>query len=129
VDVRELAGIPLFADLSKKELGAIAGWCDVVDVPAGSPLLKQGSFPHEFFVILDGTVTVERFGEEVATLGPGDFFGEIALLEHEKRTATVVAAKPLKVAVMTARQFGLARAQMPEVAERLERAARARMGR
>jgi CRP-like cAMP-binding protein len=129
VDVRELVGIPLFADLSKKELGAIAGWCDVVDVPAGSHLLKQDSFPHEFFVILDGTVAVERFGEEVATLGAGDFFGEIALLEHEKRTATVIATTRLKVAVMTARQFGLVRTQMPEVSERLERAAQARLGR
>jgi CRP/FNR family transcriptional regulator, cyclic AMP receptor protein len=129
VDVKDLAGIPLFEGLSKRELERIASWADVVDVPEGFHLLNQGSFPHEFFVVLDGTVAVDRFGKRLAELSRGDFFGEIALLEHERRTATVMASSPLRAMVMGTREFDEMRAELPEVARRLREIAEERHSR
>ena len=127
MDAKRLQTIPLFADLSKKELEQVARWADEVDVPAGYHLLDQGRFPHEFFAIEEGTVSVTKDGQHLADLGPGDFFGEIAIVEHERRTATVVAATPVTAIVMLARDFETMDAEMPEVAERIRGAIRERM--
>ena len=129
MDAKRLEQIPLFADLSRKERDAVAKWADEVDVPAGYHLLDQGRFPHEFFVITQGTVSVTKDGEHLTDLGPGDFCGEIAILEHERRTATVVATTPVSVIVMLARDFETMADEMPEVAERIHQAIRERMKR
>ena len=129
VDAKRLEPIPLFADLSRKERDAVARWADEVDVPAGYHLLDQGRFPHEFFVITEGTVSVTKDGEHLTDLGPGDFCGEIAILEHERRTATVVATTPVSAIVMLARDFATMAGEMPEVAEQIHRAIRERMQR
>jgi CRP-like cAMP-binding protein len=129
MDAAELRGVPLFDGLTKKELERVARWADVVDVPAGYHLLNQGSLPHEFFVILEGTADVERLGERIAGLGPGDFFGEIALVEDDRRTATVVCATPMKLAVMTTREFDAIRHDFPAIGERIDTAVRARLQR
>lgn len=129
MDAADLAGVPLFEGLSKKELERVAQWADVVEVPAGYHLLNQGSLPHEFFVILDGMADVERLGERIAGLGPGDFFGEIALVEDDRRTATVVSASSMRLAVMTTREFDSVRHEFPAVNERIDDAVRSRMQR
>lgn len=129
MDAKRLEQIPLFADLSRKERDAVAKWADEVDVPAGYHLLDQGRFPHEFFVIAQGTVSVTKDGEHLTDLGPGDFCGEIAILEHERRTATVVATTPVSVIVMLARDFETMADEMPEVAERIHQAIRERIQR
>jgi CRP/FNR family cyclic AMP-dependent transcriptional regulator len=129
VDAHALEKIPLFVDLSRKEREKIARLADEVDVPAGYHLLDQGRFPHEFFVIEDGSVAVEKDGERVADLGPGDFFGEIAILEAERRTASVIASTPVTAIVMTARDFRTVADDMPEVAERIHAAIRERIAR
>ena len=129
MDAKRLEQIPLFADLSRKERDAVAKWADEVDVPAGYHLLDQGRFPHEFFVITQGAVSVTKDGEHLTDLGPGDFCGEIAILEHERRTATVVATTPVSVIVMLARDFETMADEMPEVAERIHQAIRERMQR
>jgi CRP/FNR family cyclic AMP-dependent transcriptional regulator len=129
MDAVELKGVPLFDGLSKKELERVAHWADLVEVPAGYHLLNQGSLPHEFFVILEGTADVERLGERIAGLGPGDFFGEIALVEDDLRTATVVSASPMTLAVMTTREFDSVRHEFPAVGGRIEAAVRARQQR
>ena len=129
MDAKRLSSIPLFADLSHKEREQVARWADEVDVPAGYHLLDQGRFPHEFFVIETGTVAVTKDGTHIADLGPGDFFGEIAILEHERRTATVVATTPLIAIVMLARDFETMATEMPHVAERVHAAIRERMAR
>ena len=129
MDAKRLEQIPLFADLSRKERDAVAKWADEVDVPAGYHLLDQGRFPHEFFVITQGTVSVTKDGEHLTDLGPGDFCGEIAILEHERRTATVVATTSVSVIVMLARDFETMADEMPEVAERIHQAIRERIGR
>jgi CRP-like cAMP-binding protein len=129
VDAKRLESLPLFRDLSRKERDRIARWTDEVEVPAGYHLVDQGRFPHEFFVIESGTVAVTKDGEHLADLGPGDFFGEIAIVEHERRTATVVATTPLTAIVMLGRDFQTMADAMPHVAARIHAAIRERMAR
>ena len=129
MDAKRLEPIPLFGDLTRKEREQIARWTDEVDVPAGYPLLEQGRLPHEFFVIESGTVAVAKDGEHLADLGPGDFFGEIAIMEHDRRTASVVATTPVTAIVMLARDFEVMAEAMPHVAEKIHEAIRERMQR
>jgi CRP/FNR family cyclic AMP-dependent transcriptional regulator len=129
VDAKRLEALPLFRDLSRRDRERIARWADEVDVPAGYHLLVQGRLPHEFFVIEEGEVEVRKDGELVATLGPGDFLGEIAILEHERRTASVVALSPVSAVVMGAREFEVMSREMPSVAQLVREAIRERMGR
>ncbi len=129
VDAHDLEKVPLFADLRHKDRERIARWADSVDLPAGYSLLREGRFPHEFFIVLEGQVEVTKDGAPLATLGPGDFFGEIALLEDERRTATVIASTPVRVAVMGAREFDSIVEQMPTVAARLDAVMRERRSR
>jgi CRP/FNR family transcriptional regulator, cyclic AMP receptor protein len=97
---------PLFEALSRKQLARLARLSDDLDMPAGAVLCREGSSGQEFFVIIDGNADVTKRGRRVATLGPGDFFGEIALLERVTRTATVTAVTPLRVFVISDRAFG-----------------------
>ena len=124
-----LEGIGAFSGLSKHELEQLAGWTFELEVPEGEELLKEGKLAHEFFVIEDGAVEVRQDGERIAELGTGDFFGEIALLEVDRRTATVVASTPVRVAVMGAREFESIVEQMPTVAARLDAVMRERRSR
>ena len=129
MDAAHLTGVPLLADLSKRDLEHVARWADEVDMGAGRHLLDEGALPHEFFLILEGEVEVTHDGQTLATLGPGDFFGEIAILEDMRRTATVVTTTPCRLAVMTPQGFSSMRSSMPVVADRIQAAAMARMGR
>jgi CRP-like cAMP-binding protein len=129
VDPKRLESLPLFRDLSRKERAQISRWTDEVDVRAGYQLLQQGGLPHEFFVIEEGTVAVTKDGEHLTDLGPGDFFGEIAIMEHDRRTATVVANTPVTAIVMLARDFETMASVMPHVAEQIHAAIRERMQR
>jgi CRP/FNR family transcriptional regulator, cyclic AMP receptor protein len=129
VDAAHLTGVPLLADLSKRDLEHVARWADEVDMAPGRHLLDEGALPHEFFLILEGEVEVTHDGQTLANLGPGDFFGEIAILEDMRRTATVVTTTPCRLAVMTPQAFSSMRSSMPVVADRIEAAAMARMGR
>lgn len=128
MDTDRLKRLPLFEELSHKELEQVARWADEIDVPAGKHLIEQGSFPHEFFVIEAGTAEVTHDGRHLADLGPGDFFGEVALLQHHRRTASVVATSPMRAVVMHAREFKAMDREMPEVAERIRQAMIARQG-
>ena len=129
MDERELADLPLFSALSKKDRARVARWADEVDLQEGHHLLHEGAFPYEFYVILDGEVLVTKDGTTLATLGRGEIVGEIAILEHERRTATVVAATDVRVAVLTRRDFDAMRTELPEVAVRIEETARGRLSR
>jgi CRP-like cAMP-binding protein len=129
VDAKSLEPVPLFAGLSHKEREKVARWADVIELPAGKHLLDEGRLPHEFFVILDGEVEVTHGAERLALLGRGDFFGEIALIEHGRRTASVVTASPTTLAVMSPTSFDAMRREMPQVAGRIDGAIRERMAR
>jgi CRP/FNR family transcriptional regulator, cyclic AMP receptor protein len=88
-------------------------------VPAGRHLVEEGAWAWEFFVIVDGEAEVLRGSEHVADLGPGDFFGEIGVREHQKRSATVVAKTPVRIGVMLERDFHEMEVEMPDVAARI----------
>jgi CRP-like cAMP-binding protein len=122
MDAERLKQLPLFADLPPKQIERLAQWTDEVDLPAGKHLIEQGAFPHEFFVLTEGSAEVLHDGQHLADLGPGDFFGEIALVEHHRRTASVVASTPVRVAVMFSREFEAMERELPEVAERIREA-------
>jgi CRP/FNR family transcriptional regulator, cyclic AMP receptor protein len=96
---------PLFEGLSRQQLAQVARLSDDLEVPAGTVLCKEGSRGQEFFVIIDGEAAITRAGERIATRRSGDFFGEIALLEPVKRTATVTAATPLSFFVISEQAF------------------------
>ena len=127
MDTTRLEGVGFFSSLSKKELATIAQWTDEVSVPEGHELATQGQFAHEFFLIEEGSAEVTKNGERIAELGPGEFFGEIGLLETDRRTASVVATTPMRLIVMFQREFKQMEKQMPAVADRLRSAIRARL--
>jgi CRP/FNR family cyclic AMP-dependent transcriptional regulator len=127
MDATRLEGVGFFSSLSKKELAAIAQWTDEVSVREGHELATQGQFAHEFFLIEEGSAEVTKDGERIAELGPGEFFGEIGLLETDRRTASVVATTPMRLIVMFQREFKQMEKQMPTVADRLRSAIRARL--
>ncbi len=127
VDVERLRTVAIFSGLSKKELERLSRWTDELSVDEGYELATEGRFAHEFFVIDDGAAAVVKDGERIAELGPGDFFGEIGLLETERRTASVVATTPLTVIVMFQREFKQMEQEMPSVADRIRSAIRARL--
>jgi CRP-like cAMP-binding protein len=100
-----LAKVPLFVACSKKELQKIARAVDEVKVNEGREVVTQDKRGREAFVIVEGTATVKRNGRRVATLGPGDHFGELALLDGGVRTASVVATSPMQLLVLGQREF------------------------
>jgi CRP/FNR family transcriptional regulator, cyclic AMP receptor protein len=115
----DLAKVPLFSACSKKELQLIARRAERVKVPAGKVLVREGAAGAEFFVILDGTADVTRHGQRVATLGPGDSFGELALLDRSPRNATVTAKTEMDVAVLGQREFAAMIDEVPGFAHKL----------
>jgi CRP-like cAMP-binding protein len=127
MDAKRLHGLGPFAAVKGKDLERLAQWADEVEVPAGEVLAQEGSFAHEFFVIEEGRAAVDKGGERIAELGPGDFFGEIGLLETERRTASVVAETPLRAIVMFQREFKQMQRELPAVAAQLEAAIRERL--
>jgi CRP-like cAMP-binding protein len=129
MDADGLKAVPLFESLTEDQRHRVAQWADEVEVQAGYHLVDQGSFAHEFFVILEGTAEVTKDGQRLTELGPGDFFGEIALLGQERRTASVVATSPMRLIVMFGRDFRQMEHSMPEVHGQIEDAIKARMAR
>lgn len=100
-----LKAVPLFSQCDDKQLDFIATQVDEVDFVVGRDLCREGSGGGEFFVILSGNAEVRRQGRHLRELGPGDFFGEIALLDGGPRTATVTALSPMTCLVLSRGQF------------------------
>jgi CRP/FNR family transcriptional regulator, cyclic AMP receptor protein len=111
----ELKDVPFFSSLSKQELTAVAQQMEEIDIPEGKELVREGDFGHEFFLIVDGTAEVVRGDARIAERGPGEFFGEMALLDEERRTATVTARSPMRVLVMTRQSFRALNRTAPEI--------------
>jgi CRP-like cAMP-binding protein len=122
MDEKRLKTVPLFESLSKQERKQVAHWADEVDISEGRHLADQGDFSYEFFVIEQGSAEVLRDGKHLADLGPGDFVGEMGLLAHTTRNATVVAKSPIVAVVMTGRDFREMAREMPEVAAKIQAA-------
>jgi CRP/FNR family transcriptional regulator, cyclic AMP receptor protein len=127
--VEALGRAPLFRELSKQELGQLAKATEDLEVDAGKVLTREGDLGREFFVIVEGEVSVTKDGQEIRRLGPGDFFGEIALVyEDARRTATVTAATPLRFFVLTRQSFRSLLEHQPEIEEKVMRALEERLG-
>jgi CRP-like cAMP-binding protein len=126
MDIKHLEGIGLFQGLSKDQLAEVARAADEIDVEAGKRLVSAGRFGYEFFVIENGTCEVVRGDEHLADLGPGDFFGEMAILGDTVRNADVVASSPMTAMVMTDSQFRHLARRMPDVADQIREKCRQR---
>src|SRR4051794_38890435 len=110
-----LAQVPLFAELPRKELEAIGRLCDEVSLKAGYVVAREGTSGSEFFVIVSGTAAVSQGGAHLRDLGPGDFFGELALLGHVARTATVMCTSDGDYLVIGRREFNQLLADYPTI--------------
>jgi CRP/FNR family cyclic AMP-dependent transcriptional regulator len=126
MDVKHLDTIALFNGLSKAQKAEVARQADEIDVEAGKRLISAGRFGYEFFVIEDGKAEVIRDDHHVADLGPGDFFGEMALLGDTVRSADVITSTPMTAMVMTDTAFRSLARKMPDVAEEIRAACRRR---
>ena len=124
-----LKKVPLFAGCSKAELRELALVADEIDLRVGRTLVREGRPGREFFVLIEGTVRVTRNGRKLAELGPGDWFGEIALLTNAARTATVTATTPIRVLVITDRAFRQLVERMPAIALKVLASLGARLAR
>ena len=114
-----LSRVKMFASLNKKELGLVAKASDVLTVPAGTDIVKEGEIGHEFYLIASGSAVVKRKGRKIAALGPGGYFGEMALLDRGPRTATITTDEPSELIVLGQRQFMAVLDQVPAVAHKL----------
>jgi CRP-like cAMP-binding protein len=119
--VELLKRIPLFAECSEAELIEIAISADEREAPLGDRLTEEGRRGREFFVLVEGAVAVGRGGQKLADLGPGDWFGEIAVLRYKPRTATVTATSPVRVLVISDRDFRRVVETTPRIALRVLR--------
>ena len=114
-----LTNVALFADLSGGHRRVIAELASRVEVPAGKTLTVQGEDGRDFMIVLEGDVEVRANDKLIATLGPGSYFGEIALLDDRPRTATLTALTPMVVEVIGRSGFALALAEVPGLADEL----------
>lgn len=117
--LEHLAKVPLFADCSRQELTMIARRGTDVAFSPGQTVVREGAQGYEFFVIVDGTAVVIRDGDEIAQLGPGDFFGEFALLHEAPRNATVTATGQLETIVVQSQEFGSLLREAPELSRKV----------
>jgi CRP/FNR family transcriptional regulator, cyclic AMP receptor protein len=126
--VDALAKAPLFAALSRQELGELAKVTEDLEVEEGKVLMREGDLGREFFVLVEGEVSVTKDGKEIRRLGAGDFFGEIALVyENARRTATVTAASPLRFFVLTRQSFRSLLEHQPQIEDKVMAALEERM--
>lgn len=114
-----LAQVSIFEGLTKKQLRQISSLMTRIERPAGTVLISEGTPGSEFFIVLEGHVEVSQGDRVVATRGPGEFFGEIALLDRRPRTATVEAKEPVVVEVLSRREFSSLLAKSPELAQEI----------
>ena len=119
MDVERLRLLPLFGELDHHDLSQLLRWVREVYFADGDVLFEQGAMPHDLFVIEEGSVEVSRDGRPVATVGPGEVVGEMALLKLERRWATVVAAGHVRAVALGADDLTSMSEQMPELADRL----------
>ena len=119
MDATRLKSIPLFEEVGDEELAQIAPFAQEVSVEAGKVLVREGDFSYEFMAIEEGEAEVTRGGEHVADLGPGDFFGEMGLLEKTLRNATVTAKTPMRLVTLTGWDLRRVERTAPEAIERV----------
>src|SRR5215469_15803728 len=125
----DLARIPLFECLNESQLAELAPAFETKSISAGTRLIGEGAVGYSFFVLADGQASVTIDGAEVAALDTGDCFGEVAILDSGRRTATVTTMAPSTVYVMFGTEFRRLQQDHPEVASQLEELMRKRLKR
>jgi CRP/FNR family cyclic AMP-dependent transcriptional regulator len=119
MDPARLKKMPVFADLDEESLRNVAQLAGELSVEAGKELVREGDYSYDLLAIEEGTARVERHGEHVADLGPGDVFGEMGVFERSKRNATVVATSPMLLATLTGWDVRRLERTAPEAVEHL----------
>jgi CRP/FNR family cyclic AMP-dependent transcriptional regulator len=125
--VELLRRVPLFEGCSKRELSEIAAIADEFQLQAGDDVLVEGTVGREFMIVVSGAVSVRRTGRELATLGAGDFLGEIALINGKPRTATVTTTETTRLLIITKRDFERLARDVPSIQSKLLQALAARI--
>ena len=120
MDVGALKNTPLFADVPDEELKKVATFATLESAVEGKTIIREGGFSNDFYIIEDGTVKVEREGEKVAELGPGDVFGEQGLLEKQARSATVTATSDVRLIKIEHWELSRMKQAMPDAVEELK---------
>ena len=121
MDVSALKNTPLFADVPDEALKKVSTFASLESVAEGKTVIREGGYSNDFYVIDEGTAKVEREGEAVAELGPGDVFGEQGLLEQQPRSASVVATSPMRLIKIEHWELSRMKQSMPEVVDELKR--------
>ena len=117
--VERLSNIELFSELTNKEIKKVASYMTTIDVREGRDLTVQGTVGREFMIIAEGEASVRRNGRLIATLGPGDFFGELAVIAGVPRTATVTAESPMVVEALNRREFSSLLDESPKLSRKI----------
>jgi CRP/FNR family transcriptional regulator, cyclic AMP receptor protein len=128
MDPSQLKQIDLFKDVDEEKLNKIAPFTMLVSFPEGKTIIQEGGFSNDFYAIEDGTVRVERAGEQIAELGPGDVFGEQGLLERQERSASVIATSSVRCLKIEHWELPRMRRAMPEVVDQLKKTVEERSG-
>lgn len=128
MDAAQLDAIPLFAELTLDQRASVASSCEELAAKAGSTLVQEGDFGYGMFAITSGTADVIIDGAVVRTLGPGDMFGEIAVLSGGRRTATVVAVTDMTLITVLNRDLWRLERESPEIATALRATIAERLG-
>ena len=121
MDVNALKNTPLFNDVPEDKLAKVATFASLESAMEGKTIIREGGYSNDFYVIEDGTAKVEREGEHLADLGPGDFFGEQGLLEKQARSATVTSTSPIRLIKIEHWELSRMKQAMPEVVEELRK--------
>jgi CRP/FNR family transcriptional regulator, cyclic AMP receptor protein len=119
MDATQLKRIPIFEGVPDEDLTVITTFATSEEVPEGAVIVKEGDYANAFMAIEDGTAKVTRAGEQVGDLGPGDIFGEIGLIEKERRTATVEATSRVKLIKIEHWELQRMKKKLPEVYEKI----------
>jgi CRP/FNR family transcriptional regulator, cyclic AMP receptor protein len=119
VDPARLKTIPVFSDLDDEEIAHVAALAAEVSVPEGKELVREGDYSYDVLAIEEGTASVEREGEHIADLGPGDVVGEMGVLERSQRNATVTATSPMLLVTLTGWDIRRLRKSAPNAVDRL----------
>ncbi len=116
MDTAAIATIPAFAGLNSVQQECVASACQELDVDTGTKLTEEGDFGYAMFAVTSGSADVLKDGKRIRMLGPGDVFGEIAVLSGGRRTATVVATTPMRLVMLFNRELWRLERELPDVA-------------
>jgi CRP-like cAMP-binding protein len=128
MDVGQLRRIQLFSDANEDELDTLGGFAEAVEFSERAEIIREGDDSRALLAIAEGTAEVTRDGKHIATLGPGDVFGEVGVLDDALRNATVTATSRLKLVIMGQLEVQRLKANAPEIYARIEKLAQERRG-